>query len=220
MARAIDMRRLLRDIAVFTGEVPGFDPSRAPDDPVELFTDWLVEAVRAGVPEPHAMTLATVDTDGNPAARVLILKNVDAGGFQFATDADSAKGRHLAARPTAALTFYWSPLARQVRVRGPVTREDAERSAADFRGRSLGARAEALVGRQSQPLTDLTERDTAVQESLHRLEADPDLVAPNWALYTLRPDAVEFWQGDRERRHTRLVYRRSGEGWTTRLLWP
>ncbi|MFF3562759.1 pyridoxal 5'-phosphate synthase [Streptomyces sp. NPDC002574] len=219
-SEAAGARELLRSIEVFAGDLPGFDPAAAPEDPVALFTEWLLAAVRAGVREPHAMTLSTVDADGNPAARVLILKDVGERGWQFASDAGSAKGRDLAARPRAALTFYWPALARQVRVRGPVAPEGPERSAADFLARGPGARAEALLGRQSQPLADLAERDAAVRESSARLARTPGLVAPGWTLYALRPVSVEFWQGDKERRHTRLVYRAGDQGWTRQLLWP
>lgn len=215
-----DLRQLLRGLEVFAGELPVFDPSEAPDTPAELFTEWLLAAVEAGVREPHAMTVSTAGADGNPTARTLILKGLGPDGWQFASDSGSVKARNLAERPYAALTFYWSPLARQIRVRGPVAPESPEDSAADFLARSAGARAEALLGRQSRPLADLAERDTAVKESLARLEAEPDLVAPGWTLHSLRPESVEFWQGDKERRHTRLTYVRSGEGWVKQLLWP
>ena len=215
-----DLRQLLRDIEVFAGELPVFDPLSAPDTPSELFTEWLLGALEAGVREPHAMMVSTAGADGNPTARTLILKGVGPDGWRFASDGGSVKARDLAQRPFAALTFYWPPLARQIRVRGPVVAAGAEDSAADFLARSTGARAEALVGRQSQPLADLAERDAAVKESLERLEDDPDLVAPGWTLHTVRPESVEFWQGDKERRHTRLVYVREGEGWRKQLLWP
>ncbi|MFJ8272068.1 pyridoxal 5'-phosphate synthase [Streptomyces sp. NPDC094154] len=191
-----------------------------PDTPVELFTEWLLEALSAGVREPHAMTLATADANGDPAARVLILKDVSPEGWQFASDTGSPKGRDLAARPYAALTFYWAPLARQVRVRGPVIRQSPELCAADFLVRGAGARAETLLGRQSQPLADLAERDAQVEASLTRVESEPDLVAPGWTLYSVRPESVEFWQGDKERRHTRLIYVPSRDGWTKHMLWP
>ncbi len=215
-----DIRALLRGLPVFAGELPDFDPSTAPDDPVELFTRWLIGAVRAGVPEPHAMTLSTADATGEPSARVLILKDVDAGGWRFAAHSASVKGRELAERPYAALTFHWPLLARQIRLRGPVAADSAERAAADFLARSPAARAEALLGRQSTPLTDLAARDLAAKESLARVEREPGLVAPGWTLYTLRPDEVEFWQGARDRRHTRLNYRRADGGWASELLWP
>ncbi|HXT93116.1 MAG TPA: pyridoxal 5'-phosphate synthase [Trebonia sp.] len=217
---AANLRQILRGIEVFAGELPKFDPSMAPDTPFELFTEWLLEALSAGVQEPHAMTLATADASGDPTARVLILKDVSPEGWQFASDTHSRKGRDLAARPYAALTFYWAPLARQVRVRGQVVRESPELCAADFLARAAGARAEALLGRQSQPLADLAERDAQVEASLTRLESEPDLVAPGWTLYTVRPESVEFWQGDKERRHTRLVYMPSPDGWAKQMLWP
>ncbi|MGF1432319.1 pyridoxine/pyridoxamine 5'-phosphate oxidase [Kitasatospora sp. LaBMicrA B282] len=215
-----ELRRLLRGIEVFAGELPSFDPLDTPGTPVELFTQWLRGALRAGVREPHAMTLATADGAGDPAARVLILKDVDEQGWQFASDGGGPKGRQLAARPFAALTFYWAPLARQVRVRGPVVRAAEQVRAADFLARGAGARAESLLGRQSRPLADLAERDAAVAASLARLAEQPELVSPDWTVYAVQPETVEFWQGDRQRRHTRLVYRATGDGWAKQLLWP
>ncbi|MFK0295948.1 pyridoxal 5'-phosphate synthase [Streptomyces sp. NPDC090442] len=215
-----DLRQLLRDLPVFGGELPTFDTVATPDDPVELFTAWLLGAIRAQVPEPHAMTVATADADGTPSARTLILKDIDAAGWRFAAHDGSAKGRELTARPYCALAFYWQPLARQVRVRGPVVREDAERSAADFLARSPEARAEALVGRQSRPLASLAERDAAVADAAQRLAREPGLVPPEWTLHTVRAESVEFWQGSTDRNHTRLRYRRTDGTWTKELLWP
>ncbi|WNI19306.1 pyridoxine/pyridoxamine 5'-phosphate oxidase [Actinacidiphila sp. ITFR-21] len=215
-----DLRQVLRGLEVFADDLPEFDTTRLPADPHELFTDWLLEAIRDGVREPHAMTVSTADADGNPSARVLICKNVSAAGWQFATDKNSRKGRELAARPAAALTFYWSGVSRQVRVRGTVVPATAGDSAADFLARSPGARAEALPGRQSAPLSDPAARDEAVRVAAERIGRDPGLVAPGWTLYTLRADEVEFWQGDRERRHTRVDYRRTDTGWERGLLWP
>ncbi|MGF1339811.1 pyridoxine/pyridoxamine 5'-phosphate oxidase [Streptomyces flavovirens] len=219
---ARDVRAWLRGLEVFAGPLAAFDPGAAPDDPVDLFLSWLTEAVEARLPDPHAMTVSTVDEHGDPWARVLILKNVDADGWQFAAHADSPKGRQLAARPSAALTFYWPALGRQVRVRGPVIAEPAERGAADFLARSASARAESLVGRQSRHLDDVAERDRAVKESLRRVEKDPTLVAKAWTLHTLVPVTVEFWQADASRVHTRLRYERDAAGapWERHLLWP
>ena len=215
-----DLREVLRAIEVFQGELPVFDLTQLPSDPHELFTEWLLTAIAAGVREPHAMTVSTTGLDGNPSARVLICKDVSADGWQFAADARSRKGRELAASPAAALTFYWSPLARQVRITGTVRPAGPGDAAADFLARSPGARAEALLGRQSTPLPDLATRDAAVRTAADRIEADPSLVAPGWTLYTLHAQAVEFWQGDRERRHTRVDYRRTDGGWERGLLWP
>jgi len=215
-----DVRQYLRGLPVFAADLPGFDPGTAPGQPEALFVAWLTAAVAAGVPEPHAMTLSTIGEDGAPSARVLILKNVDEHGWQFAVHAASPKGRDLTRQPAAALTFYWPAVARQIRVRGPVTAETADRSAADFLARPAGSRAEASIGRQSQILDDPHDLDVATKEAARRLEEDPGLVVPEWTLYTLRPTAVEFWQGDKQRRHTRLRYTRTTGGWHRDLLWP
>jgi pyridoxamine 5'-phosphate oxidase len=214
------MRELLRGLEVFAGELPGFDPGAAPDDPVELFTDWLLHAIGAEVPEPHAMTLSTADGDGEPSARVLILKDVSPRGWQFASHSGSRKGLDLAQHPYAAMTFYWPARARQVRVRGRVSPASPADSAADFLAHGATARAEALLGQQSRPLTDLPAREAAVKESLAAIDRDPGLVAPGWTLYNLRAEQAEFWQGDRDRNHTRLNYRRVDGAWEKELLWP
>lgn len=214
------MRTFLRSLPVFEGDLPGFQPDEAPDRPEDLFAEWLAAAVRAGVREPHAMTLSTIGTDGAPTARTLIVKNVDAGGWQFAAHANSPKGRSLAAHPVAAMTFYWSPQARQIRVRGPVVAEPADHGAADFLARGIGSRAEALAGCQSRPLDSRQSLDLSTKHALERLSREPDVVVPEWTVYTLRAKEVEFWQGDRERRHTRLRYRRTADLWHRDLLWP
>ncbi|SNT63639.1 pyridoxamine 5'-phosphate oxidase [Asanoa hainanensis] len=215
-----DVRTYLRALPVFAGPLPTFDPTEAPQRPDQLFLDWLTHAVDAGVREPHAMTLSTVGPDGAPSARVLILKNVDEHGWQFAVHADSPKGQDLLRRPAAALTFYWPALPRQVRVRGPVRPEPAELSAADFLARPAGSRAEASLGRQSQPLPDRRDLDLAVERATARVAAEPALVDPRWTLCTLAAEQVEFWQGDKHRKHLRLRYARDAAGWKRDLLWP
>ncbi|GHE93485.1 pyridoxine/pyridoxamine 5'-phosphate oxidase [Streptomyces fumanus] len=220
--RVEDVRQWLRGLDVFAGPLAHFDPEDAPADPVELFLEWLRAAVAAGVPDPHAMTLSTVGEDGGPDARVLILKNVDGGGWQFAAHAGSPKGRQLAARPRAALTFYWPLLGRQVRLRGTVEPASPEESAADLLARSAPARAEALLGRQSRHLPGIEERDRVLREALARVESDPGAVSPEWTLYTVVPAHVEFWQADKGRRHQRLRYERPHPAaeWQRHLLWP
>ena len=215
-----DTRQYLRDLPVFDSELPGFDPAATPADPVTCFVGWIQSAVTAGVREPHAMTLSTIGEDGVPSGRVLLLKNVDADGWQFAVHGASPKGRELAANGAAALTFYWPDLARQVRVRGTVVAESPEDSAADFLARSEGSRASAMSGLQSTPLDDLGSVDVSVKQALERLAQEPGLVVSEWTLYTLRAEQVEFWQGDKDRKHTRVRYLRDGGGWTKQLLWP
>lgn len=215
-----DLRTLLRGLPVFAGDLPVFDPAAAPPDPRSLFTEWLRTAIDRGVAEPHVMVLSTVDPDGRPSSRALILKDVDAAGWQFASSSASRKGRELAGAPHAALSFYWQPLGRQVRVRGSVRSLGPAASARDFRARSAGSRVESLAGRQSEPLADPAEHAAAVRQAAARLAADPDLVPPEWTLYAVAPDEVEFWQADRGRRHVRLRYARRDGGWHRELLWP
>jgi pyridoxamine 5'-phosphate oxidase len=212
---------LLRGLPSLAGPLPVFDPASAPSDPDELFTTWLADAIRAGVPEPHALTLSTVDPAGRPSARVLILKDLAGGVWHFASSALSRKGKELANTPWAALAFYWPALGRQVRVRGAVSAANGEDSAQDFLARSPSARANALLGRQSDRLADRAELDNALAESVKRVESAPDTVAPAWTLYHLTADEVEFWQGDTTRKHVRVQYvREGGSHWTRELLWP
>jgi pyridoxamine 5'-phosphate oxidase len=217
------LREMLRSQQVFPAGMPEFDPHAVPDDPVTLFLRWLEAAIRDAVPAPHAMTLATADDRGRPSSRVLICKDVDGGGrWYFASGAASGKGRDLAGNPHAALSFWWPQQGRQIRIRGTVVPAGTQASAADFLARPPASRAEALIGRQSEPLDDLAELDRAVKEAQARVDADPGLVAPDWTLYALTAAEAEFWQGDLDRRHVRLRYRRdgSGSGWVRQLLWP
>lgn len=214
-----DLRTRLRAVPTLTGTPPPWDPSQTPETPHELFVDWLLGAVDQQVPEACAATLSTVRPDGRPNARVLILKNVTDEGWQFASSSTSRKGEELAASPYAALTFYWIPLGRQVRVLGSVEPADPEESARDFLLRPAPARAEALVGRQSAVLEDPAQIEAAAKEQAERIAAEPGLVAANWTLYTLRADEVEFWQADQDRRHVRLRYRLE-DSWIKELLWP
>jgi len=215
------MREMLRGLEVFPAELPEFDVRSAPGDPVTLFLTWLAEAVRDKVLGPHAMTLATADAAGRVSSRVLICKDVDADGrWYFASDAESVKGRDLAANPCAAASFYWPQQGRQIRISGLATSAGTEASAADFLARPPASRAAALVGRQSEPVDDPGDLDAAFRQSQAVVDADPGLIAPGWTLYALSADAVEFWQADQQRRHIRLQYQRTADNWTARRLWP
>ncbi|CAL9540118.1 Pyridoxine_pyridoxamine 5'-phosphate oxidase [Streptomyces sp. enrichment culture] len=219
---ATDLHELLRSLRVWNVDLPAFDPSTAPDAPLPLFTAWFAEAVAAGQVEPHTMSLATADEQGLPDVRTVMLHGADEEhGWSFATHAGSRKGRHLAARPYAALGFYWPAQARQVRVRGPVTTAPSEDSQGDLHARSTGALAAALTGRQSEELGSLRELASASEAAWAQAQREPESPVPSWTLYRLQPDEVEFFQGDARRRHVRLAYRR-GEGreWTRGLLWP
>jgi pyridoxamine 5'-phosphate oxidase len=215
------MREILRGLQVFPAELPEFDVRSAPADPVTLFLTWLAEAVSGNVLGPHVMTLATADAAGRVSSRVLICQDVDEGGrWYFASDAESGKGRDLAANPWAAASFYWPQHGRQVRVGGVAASAGSEASAADFLARPPASRAAALIGRQSEVLDDPADLDAAFLQSQAAVDADPGLIAPGWTLYQLTADTVEFWQADHQRRHIRLRYQRTAGAWASHLLWP
>ncbi len=213
------MTDTLRGWPSFPEDLPGFDPAGAPGRPHELFRTWLADAGEH-VLAPHAVTLSTVDADGAPDARVVILKTVDESGFTIATSAHSPTGIQLGDAPRAALTSFWPGRGRQVRVRGPVRRCPPEVSARDFRERPPASRVEAFVGRQSEVLADPAELAAASEDARRRVEADPALVPEAWTRYLVEPLSVEFWQARHDRRHVRLRYRAARDGWVSELLWP
>jgi len=196
------------------------DTAPVPSDPTELFLRWLDAAIAIGQPEPHAMTLSTLIANRRPDARVVILKDLDAEGWHFATTKLGVKGRQIAANPSASLTFYWPALGRQVRIRGTVKDLGPEAARDDFAERGAGAKAVALIERQSQALTHPPEVDTEFGKQQARLAADPNLVPAGWTVYALAAGEVEFWQGDEDRRHWRLKYMLDGEKWYQTRLWP
>jgi pyridoxamine 5'-phosphate oxidase len=215
-----DLRAQLRELVVFEGDLARFDVSDSPPHPAELFLRWLAEAIEAKVREPHAMTLSTVDHEGRPSSRVLILKGLGDGRWEFASSRRSRKGRELQGNGWAALSFYWSELGRQVRIRGRVLEAGADRSAADFLARSKGARAEALAGTQSEVLSDSADLEAALCEAGDLIQRDPGVVDEEWTLYGLVADEVEFWQAHSERRHVRLRYLLRDGSWEQARLWP
>lgn len=217
---ADELRRRLRALAVFDVELPQFDPAAAPNQPDRLFADWLLSAIDGGVREPHAMVLSTIDGDGRPSARTLILKGIADGGWEFATSSASRKGRELTANPWAAATFHWREQGRQIRLRGRVLDAGAEAGARDYLARPASSRVETLAGNQSAVLRNPDDIETAVEQARADLTADPDLIPADWTLYRLLPDEVEFWQADRDRRHIRLQYRLAEGSWQQHRLWP
>ena len=219
------LRELLRSQRVFPDGMPVFDPDEVPDDPVTLFLRWLEAALPAGLCAPSRRRNGRRPTTSmrpvlRAAASAPRTSCSGTGASKKASAAASGKGRDLAVNPHAALSFWWPGQGRQIRIRGAVIPAGAQASAADFLGRPPASRAEALTGRQSEPLDDLAELDRAFKQAQARVSADPGLVAPDWTLYALTADEVEFWQGDPDRRHVRLRYRRAGSGWVRQLLWP
>lgn len=215
------IRDHLRAIPSLVGTPLGFSPDAAPDAPVELFLSWLHQAESAGVPEPHAMTVSTIGTDGIPDARMLVLKDItDEGQWCFAGRTDSVKGVQLAAQPAAALTFYWREQLRSVRVRGSISESTPEEAARDFLARHADARAVALTGQQSSTIPALDSFRDGVNATRKELDATPERTHEKWTVWGLQPVTVEFWEGDKTRLHTRLRYTRAGTGWDKDLLSP
>lgn len=214
------LRDRLRRVPAFGADLPTFDADAVPADPHALFTEWVLGAVDAGVAAPQAMTLSTRGTDGSVSARVVMVTDVTAEGWHFATDARSRKVQDLTADPAAAASFFWPAVARQVLVTGRARPLGAAASATDFLRRSPASRGAALGTRPGEPLGSHAELLEAIAEGTARADADRDLVLPEWQTWVVVPEAVEFWQGNPERAHVRLVYRRESTGWTRTRLWP
>src|SRR5437763_5972516 len=181
-------------------------------DPIAESERWFDEAVRAGVPLANAMTLATVDANGAPSARIVLLKGIEQGGFTFYTNYRSRKARELAARGAACLVFMWSQLERQIRIDGTVERVSLAESDAYFATRPLGARLSAWASPQSEAVPDRGTLERAMAAARARHGDAPPRPA-HWGGYRVRPERLEFWQGRADRLHDRLLYAREADGW-------
>src|SRR5438105_14813412 len=188
-------------------------------DPIAQFERWLDEAVRGGVPLANAMTLATVDANGAPSARIVLLKGVEQGGFTFYTNYRSRKARELEARGAACLVFMWSQLERQVRIDGVVERVSPADSDAYFASRPLGARHSAWASPQSERVPDRGTLERAMEEVRRRYGDAPPRPA-HWGGYRITPREIEFWQGRADRLHDRLLYVRDASAWKIERLAP
>jgi pyridoxamine 5'-phosphate oxidase len=189
------------------------------EDPIEQFATWWERAV-VEVPLADAITLATVDADGSPDARMVLLKGFDQRGFRFHTNYESAKGRQLEATGRAAIIAYWRELDRQVRVRGAVERLGEEESDEYFAGRARESQLGAWASPQSQPLTSRRRLDERLHDVVDQFHGGAVPRPPFWGGYLLRPDAIEFWQGQVDRLHDRFRYLRESGGWRMERLGP
>lgn len=191
-----------------------------PADPIALFGDWFEAAQHTDMIEATAMTLATVDPDGQPSARIVLLKGFDADGFRFYTNYDSRKGRALAAHPVAALVFWWERLERQVRINGAVRKLDAATSDTYFARRERASRLGAHASPQSRRLSDRSELEQRLAETEERFAGREVERPEHWGGYVLEPQAIEFWQARRSRLHDRLRYYRDQNAWRLERLAP
>lgn len=189
-------------------------------DPIEQFQTWFDEALDAEVEEPNAMTLATTDATGRPAARIVLLKGLDERGFVFYSNYESQKGEQIAANPNVALVFWWEPLERSVRVEGIAEKLPEDESTEYFKSRPHGSQLGAWASPQSRVIDgrEVLEKRLDLVESEYEEGEVPR--PPHWGGYVVRPREVEFWQGRPNRLHDRLRYRQTDDGWALERLAP
>ena len=190
-------------------------------NPIKQFEEWFQAAIDAKLPLPEAMSLATVNREGKPSARMVLLKQVDQSGFVFFTNYRSSKAKELETNANAALVFFWPQLERQVRVEGTVTKTSAEESQEYFASRPRGSQIGAWASPQSQVIAtraELEQRQAELEELYRGREVEwPE----HWGGFCLRPDRIEFWKGRSDRLHDRLLYERQpDESWSIKRLAP
>ncbi len=195
------------------------DENSCADDPLKQFSGWLDEAIKAELPEPNAMTLATVGPDGRPSTRVVLIKGYDARGIVWYSNYESRKGRELAHQPHAALQFHWVELERVVRIEGLVSKVEAQLSDSYFASRPLDSRIGAWASPQSQPIGSRAVLVAAAAKVAAKYMLHPPR-PPHWGGYRLAPDRFEFWQGRPSRLHDRIRYRLENGQWQRDRLAP
>lgn len=201
------------------GQTP-LTESEVDPDPLAQFAAWLSQAAAAGVYEPNAMVLSTIDPDGGPSSRTVLLRTLDDDGFTFFTNYGSAKGLALLHSPRVALVFPWYSLHRQVIIRGEAAPTSPEVSDAYFATRPRGSQIAAAASEQSRPIADRSALEARVLE-LERQYDGVEVPRPDtWGGYRVTPASIEFWQGRSSRMHDRLRFTRDGEGWQRERLQP
>lgn len=191
------------------------------DDPVAQFAQWIEYAIEDALPEPNAMTLATVDERGYPNARVVLLKGFDRGGFVFYTNYESEKGRELATKPAATLVFNWLQHERQVRIRGEVVKTSREETDEYFHSRPQGSQIGAWASPQSRPIASRDILESRLRELQEKYGDEARVPVPeHWGGYRVIPFEIEFWQGRSNRLHDRFRYTMQAGAWKVERLAP
>jgi pyridoxamine 5'-phosphate oxidase len=194
------------------GPTPSIDFDNPPSDPLPLLERWITEAMRLPTPNPNAMTLATVDADGAPSARIVLLRGLTREGARFFTNRRSRKGQALGAHPRAALLFHWDALDRQIRIEGRVSEATDAESDEYFAQRPADSRINAWASDQSEPVADRAELERRAEAMTARFAGADVPRPPHWGGYRVALERIEFWQGDKYRLHDRIVYTRSADG--------
>ena len=195
------------------------DEADVAQDPLEQFTRWMQQAIDAQIPEPNAMTLATVSKENRPSTRPVLIKGCDERGVVWYTNYESQKARQISMNPWASLQFHWVELERVVRIEGKVEKVSAEESEAYYRSRPLDSRIAAWASPQSEVIADRKALEKRVEEFNQKFGENPPL-PPNWGGLRLVPERWEFWQGRKNRLHDRIVYRREKGNWIRERLAP
>jgi pyridoxamine 5'-phosphate oxidase len=195
------------------------DEADVAQDPLEQFTRWMQQAIDAQIPEPNAMTLATVSKENRPSTRPVLIKGCDERGIVWYTNYESRKARQISKNPWASLQFHWVELERVVRIEGKVEKVSPEESEAYYRSRPLDSRIAAWASPQSEVIADRKALEKRVEEFNQKFGENPPL-PPNWGGLRLVPERWEFWQGRKNRLHDRIVYRREKGNWLRERLAP
>jgi pyridoxamine 5'-phosphate oxidase len=199
---------------------PAFDETMVDPDPIVQFGEWFHQAIEGELPEVNAMTIATVSPQGQPSARVVLLKDYDNNGFVFYTNYESHKAEQLAVNPRAALVFFWAELYRQVRIEGYVQKVSDEESDAYFSSRPREAQLGAIASEQSREIPDRSYLDELYQCIEAKFRNSDPVRPPHWGGYRLLPNRIEFWQGRMNRLNDRLLYEKTDQGWNLKRLAP